>query len=215
MTLGGDDFVKNLPNVGAIALWQVFIQRIGELGELVYVTEVAERHSMITIDEKKMWALVIFVYRHKLRGKLRRKAELEVDWEEENVTYEKLQEFSRTYKCKALWCVPAEEVAAKFRRVRWTMLYVYNGGNGKPHSVPNCLDTNPMDGKSIHGWAILSTNLRKDVTRTSSISTDPTCNCSEQRQPSGTAQALFYLPFIFLAVSLISKKLLPANTLPP
>jgi len=43
--------------------------------------------------------------------------------------YEELEALSKLkLKRPAYHCIPAEEVEATFRRVRWTLLYVLNGG---------------------------------------------------------------------------------------
>lgn len=104
--------------------------------------------------------LVRYTYAYKLKAHLVGRTELPEYSELEDLSKQKL-------KRVACHCVSADAVEATFRRVRWTLLYVLNGGNRycshcyglvtnhlySDFPVPDCMEKD-NNGLSLHGWEL-------------------------------------------------------------
>jgi hypothetical protein len=178
MTLGGDDFVKNLPNCGAKVLHEVYLQNAEQIGELVTLSgHTLDSLAQVDLHLEALWELVRYVYRNKLKSYLESATDLP--------TYEALRTVSiDNLKRQALHCLPSEEIQIKFRQVRWTLLYLLNGykpnrgGNESKGGqlagllIPDCLEEDG-EGHSLHGWQLKNAQdgiNRKNIIQATSIS---------------------------------------------
>ncbi|KAL6075712.1 DUF3854 domain-containing protein [Balamuthia mandrillaris] len=216
MILGGDDFVKNLPNCGAKLLYQVYMENIAAIGFPLVTVENFGVGTVahVTLNSDALRLLVRYVYKKKLKVAITKdKGKTYTDLP----SYEELRVYSLGYKKQALHCIPEEQVEAKFRRCRWTLLYTLNGPN-PGLTVPDCIAMNPEDGLSLHGWELKdpkAPKTRKNIQRAVKISPElsytlpikPTFSLPpppipwSQQMPSLKDALLFSLPLLLAASS--------------
>jgi len=191
MTLGGDDFVKNLPNCGAKILHNVYLEHSKTIGDLISIERSPQSLATVTLNYPAIWLLIRHVYQYKLKRYFKNQVELP--------SYEELRQQSFNYKRPAFHCVPQNEIEAKLRRTRWVLLYILNGGN-KGCPVPNCLEVD-KNGISVHGWTVDSSlldqgNIKKAVVRATIVSEDDNYVIELQREDTKNIFAPAIITFL-------------------